>query len=342
MASWLSFEEGVSVQPRGLIDALSAAREWGERHDLAAAFGGRSLLMVGIGASYSAVASPLYELRRRGVSAARSAGGDLPPDGIALADRYLGVSQSGRSRETLQVLQQVGRDRRASLVNAVESPLADVSDVSLSLGGIADSRMSSVAFSATVLGLGVLADLITDGTPHPSWVEVPGQVESLLADPLPAVADFAEQTEGRGVFDVVGAAASLTAAEQGALLFREGPFIPSLGIDTRSYLHGPMDCAGPATAHVLIGREREAQLADQLAEKGVPILLITDRAVTAAARIVRVPELPVVQRSILEAVVLQRVVIEVSRLRGLDVEQRAFVRQDTKVDSPDEATTPVA
>ncbi|MEN5072364.1 hypothetical protein ABE437_00965 [Isoptericola cucumis] len=343
MDNWLSFEDGIAAQPQGLADALTAARGWNERHDLAAALGGRSLLLVGIGASYSALASPLYELRRRGVRAARSTGGDLPPAGVLLAENYIGVSQSGRSRETLQTLQQVEAGRRFSLVNAVESPLAEVSDVSLSLGGIADSRMSSVAFSATVLGLGVLADQITDGAPHPGWADLPGQVESLLADPLPALAEFAEQTQGREVFDVVGAAASLTAAEQGALLFREGPFIPSLGTDTRSYLHGPMDCTGRATAHVLVGREREAQLADQLAEKGVPILLVTDRPVTTStATVVRIPEAPVVQRSILETVVLQRVVTEVSRLRGLDVEQRAFVRQDTKVDSPEEATAPAA
>jgi glucosamine--fructose-6-phosphate aminotransferase (isomerizing) len=343
MTPWLSFEEGIAVQPQGLTHALSIAREWNREHDLSTALGGRSLLLVGIGASHAALASPLYELRRRGVTAARSTGGDLPPDGASLAATYVGVSQSGRSRETLQALQQVDPARRVSLVNAPGSPMAEVAEISLDVGGITDSRMSSVAYSATVLGLGVLADLLTDGAPHAGWDDLPARVEALLADPLPALVEFAERTQGRDVFDVVGAAPSLTAAEQGALLFREGPFIPSLGTDTRSYLHGPMDCAGPGTAHVLLGREREAQLADQLAEKNVPVLLVTDRPVTTStATVIRIPEVPVVQRSILESVVLQRLVAEVSRARGLDVERRAFTRQDTKVDSAEAALTPIA
>lgn len=334
----MTFEEGVAAQPEGLVAALEAARAWRDRHDLAANLAARSLLLVGIGASYSALGSPVYELRRRGVIAARSSGGDLPHEGAALADAYVGVSQSGRSRETLQVLQQVEVSRRVSLVNALGSPMADISGTGLTLGGIRDSRMSSVAFSATVLGLGVLVDELTEGEPHPGWEDVPGHVASLLADPLPELSGFAEQTMSCCGFDIVGAAPSVTAAEQGALLFREGPFIPAFGTDTRSYLHGPMDCAGPATAHVLIGREREAQLAEQLGEKNVPILLITDRPLDVpVATVVRVPEVPVVQRAVLESVVLQRLVLEVSRLRGLDIERRAFVRQDTKVDSAEAA-----
>jgi len=328
---WLTFAEGMASQAEGLGASVRQTADW-----LAA--GGaeplrdRSLLFVGIGASYAAAATPVYSLRQAGVSAYRSACSDIPDDGPSLADVYVGISQGGRSRETLQALLTVPRERRVAVVNNPASPLAGESGTVVSVGDLPDSSMSSVGFTATVATLGMLAEWITTGATDPAWHNIGALTETVITENDAALRAFATEIGSRGMVDVVAAAPNLTSAEQGALLFREGPALPSMAMDTRSYLHGPMDCAGP-TSHILIGRHREGLLAEQLSEKNVPILLITDEEVTAPASIIRIPALPAAQRSILEVALLQRLVQHTAAAVGRDIEARAFTRLDTKVDS---------
>lgn len=220
-----------------------------------------------------------------------------------------------------------------AVVNNSESPLASEAGTVLSVGDLLDSRMSSIGFTATVAALGLLTEWITTGTTDAGWDEIGPLTERVMADNDDVLRRFAAEIAARGTVDVVAAAPNLTSAEQGALLFREGPFVPSMAMDTRSYLHGPMDCAGPATAHVLIGRAREGLLADQLSEKQVPILLITDDDVAASATIIRIPHLGAVQRSVLEVALMQRLVQHTADAFGRNIEDRAFTRYDTKVDS---------
>lgn len=329
---WLRFDEGLAAQSAGLTQSVTSVRSWLAGSG-AAELKGKSLLFVGIGASYAAAASPVYFLRQAGVKAFRSSCADVPDEGPALAEIYVGVSQGGRSRETLQALLTVPRDRRLAVVNNSESPLAEESGNVLSVGDLLDSRMSSIGFTATVAALGLLAEWLTTGTTDTGWDEIGPLSEKVITDNDDLLRSFATQIAARGMVDVVAAAPNLTSAEQGSLLFREGPFLPSMAMDTRSYLHGPMDCAGP-TAHVLIGRAREGLLADQLAEKDVPILLITDEDVeTSTAMTVRIPALTAVQRSVLEVAVLQKLVQHTAAALGRNIEDRAFTRYDTKVDS---------
>jgi glucosamine--fructose-6-phosphate aminotransferase (isomerizing) len=83
-------------------------------------------VFVGIGASYAALALPVEILASGGVLGRRELAGETRP-GVRFADADLvvGVSQSGRSPETIDALATVTRDHRAALVNVVPSGLAD-------------------------------------------------------------------------------------------------------------------------------------------------------------------------------------------------------------------------
>ncbi|MDQ0822428.1 glucosamine--fructose-6-phosphate aminotransferase (isomerizing) [Arthrobacter sp. V4I6] len=329
---WLKFDEGIAAQSAGLTESVRQVREW-LATGAAEPMKGKSLLFAGIGASYAAAATPVYFLRQAGIAAFRSACADVPDEGTSLADIYVGISQGGRSRETIQALLTVPRERRMAVVNNSDSPLASEAGMVLGVGDLLDSRMSSIGFTATVAALGLVAEWITTGTTDAGWDNIGPLTDKVMADNDEVLRLFAAEIADRGTVDVVAAAPNLTSAEQGALLFREGPFVPSMAMDTRSYLHGPMDCAGPQTAHVLIGRAREGLLADQLSEKMVPILLITDEDVAASATIIRIPQLSAVQRAVLEVALMQRLVQHTADAFGRNIEDRAFTRYDTKVDS---------
>jgi len=336
---WLSFDQGIADQAAVVDAATETLIDWFEAGGSDALIG-RSVVIAGIGASHAAAATPVYALRSAGIQAYRSSCSDIPDDAAALvddvtplADVYVAVSQGGRSRETIQALLTVPVERRVAIVNDADSPLADTAGTVIGLGDLVDSHMSSIGFSATVVALGLMVDRLAGRTTHQGWRGLATAAAAVVDSADEQLRAFGAEIALRGTVDVVSRAADLTAAEQGALLFREGPGLPAMAMDTRSYLHGPMDCAGPATSHVLFGGAREGLLADQLAEKDVPILLVSDEEVDASATVIRIPSLPPTQRVLVEVALLQRLVQHTAAAAGKDVEARAFTRYDTKVDS---------
>lgn len=85
-----------------------------------------------------------------------------------------------------------------------------------------------------------------------------------------------------------------------------------------------MDCAGFDVSHVLIGDDRERQLAEQLAERTSQVLSTAQLAPSAAA-------LPPTQRALAEICVLQRLVMLAAVSRGQAIDEAVFTRQDTKL-----------
>lgn len=295
------------------------------------------LLLTGIGASYAALASPLWQLRAAGVRAFRSDCSDLPGALDGVADLAIAVSQSGRSRETTDVVHRLHSAGVPTLAitNSTDNPLQSVSAGGLRLGGFADSRVSTVGFVATYAALGMLVELVADGRVSEGWSRLADAVPDVVGAASPTLAAFAARHLATGAVDVVSSAAQATTAEAVALLFREGPLVPASAYGTRAYLHGPMDCAGLGVAHILIGDRREAQLARQLGEKTDGVLLVGPGELELGAGQSRVwvpAGLSPVQRSLVEVCVLQELVAQAAEIRGNPIDDIAFTRQDTKID----------
>lgn len=332
----LTFAEGCASQNEFLTVAIQAVGA-----QLAPAvidpLRGKSLLFAGIGSSFAVTGTPVHELRKGGVRAFRTDGADVPAGTPPLADVYLGVSQSGRSREINQLMFSLEGTKTVAITNSSSNPLRTLCETGITFGGVVDSRVSSLGFTATLVALGMLSDVIVTGAPDAQWQRITDALSSVLDLAEESLGTFAADIVEAGQVDVVAEAAQITSAEEAAILFREGPFVPSTAMNTRAYLHGPMDCAGRRTSHVLFGRAREGLLAEQLAEQRTPVLLISDHDVTAPARIIRIPSgFTASQRSLLEIVLMQRLVSLVGAAGGVDVDAAVFRRLDTKIDSVDQ------
>jgi len=291
-------------------------------------------VFVAIGASLAAACAPVWELRSRGIHSWRLGAGDHPLPFPASGHPVFGVSQSGRSTETLAVLRSVEPSRRHAVVNMVPSPIAEVADCLLDLGSIQDSYASTIGYTATVAGLGLLAEAWNGGTIAPagagSGVASPAR-ERQLAGPVRALARrFADATSA----DFVGAGPSVGSAEASALLFREVARIPSTAMSTRQYLHGAMESAGGGV-HVLFGDTREHAVAAALAGAGHPVVLVTSEPVARRPHLhpVRVPALPATQRAVIDILVTQILVEAVAGERDVDIEEFVFDNADIKVDA---------
>src|SRR5699024_5692773 len=177
---------------------------------------------------------------------------------------------SGRSAEVLAALRATPAERRIAVVNHADSPLGGMAGRILDLGEVPDSRVSTVGFTGTVLALVALADRLA-GRPGSGSPTVPDL--AAFAERCNAWArDAGPLLRAARATDVVGSTASQGVVEAGALLLREGAHLPAGGYDTRSYLHGYMDCATEQTAHLVIDGGSEDLLIQQLREAGARVI----------------------------------------------------------------------
>ena len=321
----LTQADRLAVAIESVAGQLAALRASGE-------LTGPGPIFVGIGASLAAACAPVWELRGRGVHSWRLGAGDLPLPFPRSRHPIVGVSQSGRSYETLTVLQEVPENQRYAVVNYRPSPIAELVRRTISLDNVPDSYASTIGYTATIAALGMLADSWDGGVIDPGWSRLPEILRACDAEFTANIRPIAELFGPVESIDFVGAGPSVGSAESGALLFREVARIHATAMSTRQYLHGSMESAGDGV-HVLLGDTRELEVARTLSQAGHQVVLLTAEPVPAGPRLctVRMPALPAAQRAVIEALFMQVVVGEVANLRGVDIEEFVFNNTDTKV-----------
>jgi fructoselysine-6-P-deglycase FrlB-like protein len=328
----ISFAAARADQVRHLEEAIGTAGRAVASRAAAGELSRPGPIFVGIGASLAAASAPVWVLRTRGIHSWRLGAGDHPLPFPHSAHPVVGVSQSGRSAETLAVLQSVEPGQRYAVVNTNPSPIADAARMVIGIGNIPDSYASTVGYTATVAALGILADAWDGGTIGPGWQELPAAfsaAEQSLTEPVRGLAAVFDEARSA---DFVGAGPSVGSAEAGALLFREVARVPSTGMGTRQYLHGSMESAGDSV-HVLFGDVREPEVAATLAAAGHQVILVSCADIPAGRHLatVRLPRTAPAQRAILEVLVMQILVAAVAERRSIDIEEFVFHNSDTKV-----------
>lgn len=334
MNGYISYAQATAGQADALAAAIPHIESQVDALAAEGALGGIGPLFLGIGASLAATAPAVWHLRERGITAWRLDAGDTPLPLTSSGHPVIGVSQSGRSSETIAALGTISSPLRYGVVNTAPSPLADLATRLVGLGSIPDSYASTIGYTATVVALSMLAEAWSDGRVDPAWHDFAGlfrETETMLA---PQIARAAAMIASAPSLDFVGAGPSTGSAEAGALLFREVARIPASAMGTRQYLHGSMESAGDG-AHVLFGSDREHRVARTLSDAGHRVVLITTDDVESGKHldVVRLPESSPNARAVLEALFLQGLVALVAESRGVEIEEFVFHNDDTKVES---------
>jgi fructoselysine-6-P-deglycase FrlB-like protein len=329
---YIPFDEARAAQAEQLGLAITRVREQLDAWRGAGALRGPGPVFVGIGASHAAACAPVWALRARGIAAWRMSAGDAPVPYPDSTHPIVGVSQSGRSAETLDVLASVPPERRRAVVNIAPSPITELVRDSLTLGTLRDSYASTIGYTATIAALGMIADSWDDGPLDTGWATLPGAFAEVDAGLEASVHRAAALFEGAGWADVVGTGPAVGSAEEGALLLREAARVPATGMSTRQYLHGSMESAGGGV-HVVFGDDREVGLARTLLDAGHRVVLVTAQEIAEETRlsVLRLPRRPAAQRAILEAAAVQSLAAAVARSRGVPIEEFVFHADDIKV-----------
>ena len=328
----LSFREGIFRQAENLDLAARAARLALADAELEPLRRG-VLVLTGIGASWHALAPAVRALRRAGRRAFAihpSELGDAAARG--LGDAYVVVSQSGASAETLATLEFLDGAFVAGVSARRDAPLAAAADVWLPLGPIPDTPVSTLSYTATLQGLGLLCEALGAAERRPAWDRLPALVREMLEASDAQARAVADCFGAIQALDAIGTGASQASVGETALLAREALLIPATGSETRQYLHGPLEAASAAVGCVLFGSGRELSLAASLASYGARVAIVADRPIAAdgASLFVTAP-VGELERPILEILPVQLITSHLAAARGLTVGELRRQQPDTKV-----------
>ncbi|MEV6417120.1 SIS domain-containing protein [Kribbella sp. NPDC051718] len=325
----MKFPEGIAAQPAALATSLASLK--------LPSFQGGLIALVGIGASEHAAHGAAAAWRSAGLQAV-AIPATSPPIPAALT---LLISESGRSTE---VLAYKSPSRTIALTNFADSPLAAATAELILLNSGPDSPVYTTGYTATLQALGVLGDHWTatvsasaetksagaSASPF-DWAALPALVSSALEAPLGAASAYLDDAR---LVDVVASGVSVATAGEGGLLLRESGRLHTAVHETRNYLHGPMEILDQQTTCLLIGDEREVQLAYDVQDYGTKVVLITTRQVesTEGLAVIKVPEASNgLAKAVLEMVIVQRLGWDVAQRRGLTVDGFRHRQSDTKV-----------
>jgi glucosamine--fructose-6-phosphate aminotransferase (isomerizing) len=157
--------------------------------------------------------------------------------------------------------------------------------------------------------------------------------EEVLERSDPIALALAQSFAEVGMVDAIGGGPAQASARETALLVREGLRLPAMGMETREYLHGPLEAVRDGFGCLVFGSEREVELAGELAAFGASVGLITDQGAGTSSEVHRIgiPSVPSLVAPILEILPVQLLVDHVARLRGLELGELRRLQPDTKV-----------
>ena len=325
MSEWC---DAVYRQPANLAAAAEAFADAIAELDLETLRHG-TIVFAGIGASSHALVPAVLALRAAGRRAFALQATELDDASAReLADAFVLVSQSGASTETVAALERIQGVPMVAISARGDSPLAEAADAWLPLGPEPDTPVATLSYTATLQALGMLCDALLNETGS-AWSDLPALAEEVLAANAERAAEragaFAEVT----ALEAVGGGPGLASARETALLAREALRLPATAMDTREYLHGPLEAVAPGFGAVVFGRERERALAESMSSFGAEVLLVGDRNADVPG--LALPEVPPIAAPILQILPVQLLVDAVADRRGLTIGELRRHQDDTKV-----------
>jgi glucosamine--fructose-6-phosphate aminotransferase (isomerizing) len=277
-----------------------------------------TVTFVGCGSSYWVGTIGAARFRRRGIQASTVHASELLSSCRSLAtvgDVVIGCSQSGRTAETIDALEQAAGHARTTIAvtNTPESPLAEVADRSyITPAGEESAVLATKSVVAAVTALTVLA--ADDGE---KAIAAPDQTAAVLEHPL---APVVERLVPADRCFTIGSELTYGLAGEIGLKLLEGPQIHTISLPTFEIAHGPMAAVDGVPIvylpHPERSAERVASLVQDLCAAGAEPLVVSPRtfAVPDSVVTVRLPTSGLLSRLIY----LQRVCRETALRRNVD------------------------
>ncbi|HEV2118467.1 MAG TPA: SIS domain-containing protein [Terriglobales bacterium] len=324
-------------QPQALEDTLAALEISDKLRRLTPVQGKyHRVVLTGMGASLNAL-QPLYlSLLACGTSALLVETSELIHFLPRLLDEgtlVIAVSQSGKSAETVRLLDLPGRKSAViGVTNVADSPLAARANASVLTRAGSEFSVSCKTYVSALAVLAWLGDLLCSG--HPGNIAELQQAQALAREYLSHWQSHVDtlMRELEGVRDVffLGRGTSLAAAMDSGLTIKESTRFHSEGMSSAAFRHGPFELVGPQVfALVYAGDPKVERLNRGLVED---IRRAGGRAYLCGANTdlepLRLPSASPAVRPILEILPTQMISLALAALTGIEAGK---FRKATKV-----------
>jgi len=314
------------AQPQALADTVAGLRETPKWEHRAASYA--KIVLTGMGSSLHALHPLQLRLVQAGHTAMMVETGELiHTQANLLDDRTMVavVSQSGRSVETLQLLDLLkAREKRPFVVgvtNTVDSPLALRANAVVLMRAGPEFSVSCKTYLTTLVALEWLGGALCG--------DDPGTIVRELEQAAPAAQDYLADwrehvqqlvAELKGVRDlfITGRGGSLAAAGTGGLIVKESAHFHAEGMSCPAFRHGPFEmlsdevfvlvfAGDPATTAL------NAALVRDIRAAGGRAAVVGDTAEQGAFRL---PEVSSRLRPVVEVLPLQMVSLALGAMAG--------------------------
>ncbi len=217
----------------------------------------------------------------------------LKPSTLVLA-----VSQSGRSAETVRLLEGAGGHAVLAVTNTPDSPLATRADVAVLTNAGEEYSVSCKTYVSTLLALSAVSAALCGmdmGERLKQLQTAADAVDGYLTAWEKHVAAFCEVLAPIKDVFLVGRGASLAAVYTGALTIKESDHFHAEGMSSAAFRHGPVEMLRPELfVGVFAGEAKTRALNERMAaeirEAGAQSALISPDSVFAPCRIPATPD----------------------------------------------------
>jgi len=212
----------------------------------------KRVLLTGMGSSFHALYPLCLALIANGIQTEMFETSELihfaprllSPDTLVVA-----VSQSGRSAETLQLLDLIHKDAPLiGVTNTPDSPLAQKSTAVLLTRAGAEYSVSCKTYVASLAALALLGDLLTgrDGAETITAISATiGLAAQYLSHWEAYVESAVEELAGIPHLILTGRGTSLAAVGTGGLIIKEAAHFHAEGMSSAAFRHGPLEMVSP-------------------------------------------------------------------------------------------------
>lgn len=241
------------------------------------------------------------------------------------------VSQSGESGEIVRLIENIPENIKVvAITNNPNSTLGKRGNYTFLLGVEDEESVSTRTYLSSIILVNLIAKAITGKIKDIDISEIKDSVDK-LEQLLKSYIEISEKMKAFiGVppyICVIGRGASLSSVRAGALFIREVAKFPSIDFDSGEFRHGPFEMVDENFSGIIFAPEGitcglNCKLAEDIADKGGKVVLVTNRKIKSALKNILVIEIETVNEylfPILEIVPIQLFANYVAESKNLEV-----------------------
>lgn len=284
----------------------------------------RRIVLTGMGSSYHALHPLNLALIAAGFNPVMIETAELVHYAMPLCDAHtlvILVSQSGRSAESLRLLDTHQHAAILGVTNTPDSPLAKRADLSLMTQAGAEFSVSCKTYVTTMLVLTWLGAILSAHGERETLAKlspIAQYVAEYLAKWRQHVDELGDLLEGSRHLFLAGRGRSLATVGTGALIVKESSHIHAEGMSSAAFRHGPLEMLqNDMTTIVFDGDAPTRMLNQRLAKQLISGGFKCDQVgVDASLQSLRIPACDAELLSILEILPVEMMTLALAGLAG--------------------------